>query len=444
VRVTFLATVAVMVGALLAPQVAGAAGSGSFSPTGSMTTGRFGAAAAPLPGGRVLVMGGTPNNATDLKSAEIFDPATGAFTPTGDMNTGREFPAAAPLPDGRVLVAGGLSSGSATKSTEIYDPATGTWTPTTDMGTERRDLVAAPLPDGRVLVAGGINLGLTFLKSAEIYDPDTGNWTPAPDMGTARIGAVAAPLPGGNVLVAGGSPALLATTATAEVYDIATGTFSATGIGSMGTPRAFAAGAQFGDGRVLVAGGNPNLNMANYLMSAEAFEPASGFSSSGIGSMGTARNAPAAAELGDGRVLVAGGSTSTAPTVGLKSAEIYAATNKFTFALQGTQLLVSVEATGKVSVSDTASPLSAVQAKKKKKKKKKPTGPPLNPSSASGDPPTIIVPLSLTKSAMNALKSKGKVTVSARITFSPKGGLATTQTAQFEIKGKKKKKKKKK
>lgn len=443
-----LATTAVMVGALLAPQVAGAAGSGSFSPTGSMTTGRFGAAAAPLPGGRVLVMGGTPNNATDLKSAEIFNPATGAFTPTGDMNTGREFPAAAALPDGRVLVAGGLSSGSATKSAEIYDPATGTWTATTSMGSERRDLVAAPLPDGRVLVAGGLSLTSTFLKSAEVYDPDTVSWTPAPDMGTPRIGAIAAPLPSGNVLVAGGSPSLLVTTATAEVYNISTGTFTATGIGSLGTPRAFAAGAQFGDGRVLVAGGNPNLNLANYLLSAEAFEPAtSSFSSSGIGSMGTARNAPAAAELGDGRVLVAGGSTSSAPTVGLTSAEIYSATNTFTAALQGNQLLVSVQATGKVAVNDATTPLSASQSKKKKKKKKKKTvtpGPLLNPSSGSGDPPTITVPLSLTNYANSILNKNGKVTVNARITFTPKGGLATTQTAQFEIKGTKHKKKHKK
>ena len=439
------ATVAILGTALVAPEVAGAAGTGSFSPTGSMTTGRFGAAAAPLPGGRVLVMGGTPNNATDLKSAEIFDPATGMFTPTGDMNTGREFPAAAPLPGGRVLVAGGLSSGSATKSAEIYDSATGDWTPTTDMGTERRDLVAAPLPDGRVLVAGGLSLTSAFLKTAEVYDPDTTNWTPAPDMTTARIGAIAAPLPNGNILLAGGSPALLATTATAEVYSTTTGTFSATGIGTMGSPRAFAAGAAFGDGRVIVAGGNPNLNQANFLASAEAFDPtANSFGSTGVGSMATGRNAPAAAELGDGRVLVAGGSTSAHPTTGLPSAEIYAATNTFTFALQGRQLLVSVQASGKVSVNDPATPLSASQAKKKKKKKKVKPGPLVSASSASGDPPTITVPLTLTNFANSILKKKGRVTVNVRISFTPQGGLANSQTATLQIQGKKPKKKKKK
>jgi hypothetical protein len=431
-----LVAAAILAATFLAPQVAGAAGSGSFSPTGSMTTGRFGDAAASLADGRVIVMGGTPNNATDLKSAEIFNPATGTFTATGDMNTAREFPAAAPLPDGRVLVAGGLSSGSTTATVEIYNPATGTFATVAPMGTPRRDAAAAPLPDGRVLVAGGLN-GVTFLASAEIYNPANNTWAPTNPMGTPRIGAVGSRLTDGRVLVAGGSPSLLVTTATAEVYNPGTGTFSATGIGSMGAARAFAAGALFGDGRVLLAGGNPNLNLANYLSTAEAFGPATNtFSSSGIGSMGTARNAAAAAALGDGRVLVAGGSTSSAPTTGLTTAEIYAASNTFTFAVQGKQLLVSVDASGKVAVSDAAAPRSASHLKKKKVKKK----PLLNPSSGSGDPPTITVPLALTKAAKKILKKKGKVTVNATITFTPQGGLASTQTAKLKIKGKKKKK----
>ncbi len=354
------------------------------------------------------------------------------------MGTGREFPAAAPLGDGRVLVAGGLSSGSATNTAEIYDPATGTWTATTNMGTFRRDAVAATLPDGRVLVAGGLDLGNTFLKSAEIYNAGNNTWTPTTDMGTTRIGAAVSKLPDGRVLVAGGSPSLLVTTDTAEVYNPTAATWTSTGIGAMTTKRAFTAGALFGDGRALIMGGNPDLNTANYLASAEAFDPtAKTFSSTGIGSMGTARNAPAAAALGDGRVLVAGGSTTGAPTTGLKSAEIYSATNTFTFAVQGKQLLATVQASGKVSVADAATPLSATQAKKKKKK----GGPLLNPSSASGDPPTITVPLSLTKTAKSILKKTGKVIVNARITFAPEGGLAKSQTAMFKIKGKKKKKK---
>jgi hypothetical protein len=445
-RASLAATAAVLLSGLFVPQLASAAGSGSFSATGSLATGRFGAAAASLTDGRVLVVGGTPNNATDLKSAEIFDPTTGNFSATTDMGTGREFPAAAPLGDGRVLVAGGLSSGSGTNTAEIYNPATATWTPTTNMGTVRRDAMAATLPDGRVLVAGGLDNGAAFLKSAEIYNPDNNTWTPTTDMGTTRIGAAVSKLPDGRVLVAGGSPSLLVTTNTAEIYNPAAGTWTSTGIGAMTTNRAFTAGALFGDGRALVMGGNPNLNTATFLASAEAFDPATNtFSSTGIGGMATARNAPASAALGDGRVLVAGGSTTGAPTTGLASAEIYSATNTFSFAVQRTQLVVNVQASGKVTVSDASSPatLNAAAAKtkhKKKHKKKKKTpapisGPLLTASSASGDPPTITVPLSLTTAANTILNQTGSVTVNARITFAPQGGLATTQTAALEIKG---------
>ncbi|HEX3561202.1 MAG TPA: hypothetical protein VHU24_00075 [Solirubrobacterales bacterium] len=64
----------------------------------------------------------------------------------------------------------------------------------------------------------------------------------------------------------------------------------------------------------------------------------------------------------------------------------------------------------------------------------------LKPSSASGDPPTITVPLRLSKLAKRKLRQTGKVTVNARIAFTPHGGLANTQTAKLRIKGKRKKK----
>ena len=47
--------------------------------------------------------------------------ATIGFTPTGSLGVGREGPAGAELPDGKVLVVGG----SNLRTSEIYDPATG-------------------------------------------------------------------------------------------------------------------------------------------------------------------------------------------------------------------------------------------------------------------------------------------------------------------------------
>jgi Ca2+-binding RTX toxin-like protein len=73
-RVLFLVALLCFLAFGLAPQ-ASAAGSGFFSPTGSMSTPRTGAVAAPLPDGRVLVAGGGYAGG-NFSSAEIFAPVS--------------------------------------------------------------------------------------------------------------------------------------------------------------------------------------------------------------------------------------------------------------------------------------------------------------------------------------------------------------------------------
>jgi Ca2+-binding RTX toxin-like protein len=170
----------------LAPK-ASAAESGAFSPTGSMSVPRFGAAAAPLPDGRVLIAGGIgglePGRFPEYRqSAEVFDPATNSFSSAGigSMSVPRGGAAAAPLPDGRVLIAGGATNGA---SAEIFDPATGTFSPTVVMTAERAAPAAAPLPEGRVLVAGGLHAA-AVLSSAEIFAPATCRGKQATMLGT--------------------------------------------------------------------------------------------------------------------------------------------------------------------------------------------------------------------------------------------------------------------
>jgi len=67
-----LLAAAALASALLAPQLATGAGSGGFSPTGSMGAARYRPAAAPLPAGRVLVAGGYYYDGADhyLQGAE--------------------------------------------------------------------------------------------------------------------------------------------------------------------------------------------------------------------------------------------------------------------------------------------------------------------------------------------------------------------------------------
>jgi hypothetical protein len=161
-----------------------------------------------------------------------------------------------------------------------------------------------------------------------------------------------------------------------------------------------------------------------YLASAEVFNPATNtFSSVGIGLMGTARTGAVAAPLPDGRVLVAGGYDGSTR---FSSAEIFAASNAFSFAVRGRKLLVSVQATGKVTVGDASARPAASKAKRKQRLL-------LKPSEASADPPTITVALRLSKLAKQRLRRARKVAVRARITFAPQGGLAKSQTAKLWI-----------
>jgi Kelch motif len=409
----------------LVPQLALAAGSGSFASTGSLGTLRSGAGAALLGDGRVLVVAGT--NGMDVLTTEAFNPQTGSFSSAGlpTLSTGRYNVAAARLQDGRVLIVGGNEGSASLQTTLFFDPQTNSFSSGPMLTVPRANAAAALLGDGRVLVAGGTN-STGFLNTAEVFNPQTNSFGPVGPMSSKRANPVAAPLPGGRVLVAGGrddDPIL----SSAEIFDPGTNTFGSAGIGSMSTERVGAVAAPLPDGRVLIAGGGSATSSA--LASAEAFDPkTNAFSSAGIGSMGTVRTSAVAAPLPDGRVLVAGGQDGSSY---LSSAEIFAATNTFSFRVKGKKLIVSVQASGKVSVADAASPLSASAGKKKRRLL-------LKPSSASGDPPTITVALRLSKLAKQRLRQKGKVKVRARITFAPLGGLANTQTAKLKIRSKRK------
>ena len=257
--------------------------SGTFRPTGSMTTSRTTQTATLLRDGRVLIAGGyggcTASICNTLASAELYDPATGTFSPTGSMTTPREGLTATLLSDGRVLVAGGYGGctvGVGTRncntfaSAELYDPATGTFSPTGSMTTPRVYQTATLLSDGRVLIAGGGDTSLAL--TAELYDPATGTFSPTGSMITAREYHTATLLPGGRVLIAGGESNGTGDVvlASAELYDPRTGTFSPTG--SMTAVRAQQTATLLSNGRVLIAGGGDPY-AGSTLASAELYQP---------------------------------------------------------------------------------------------------------------------------------------------------------------------------
>src|SRR5262252_9930424 len=95
----------------------------AWSATAPAAYARYGAAAALLADGRVLVTGGQAS----LTTGEVYDPVTNRWTLTGNLVLGRYFHRATTLADGRVLLTGGciqLACGVATTQAEIYDPVT--------------------------------------------------------------------------------------------------------------------------------------------------------------------------------------------------------------------------------------------------------------------------------------------------------------------------------
>lgn len=295
---------------------------GTWSNTGNLNTDRNAHTATLLLGGKVLVAGGfscapPPQSCLQLRSAELYDPATGTWSNTGNLNIARDAHTATLLPNGNVLIAGGFLAGSALNNAELYDPATGTWSSAGNLNTGRYRHTATLLPNGKVLVAGGLGANAD-LNSAELYDPATGTWSMTGNLNTAREFHTATLLSNGKVLVAGGFVNFDngQVTNSAELYDPVTEIWSNTG--NLNTGRAYHTGTLLPNGKVLVAGGFFVAGFPNITNSAELYDPATG-TWSNTATLNTARRFHTVTLLPNGKVLAAGGSGFNAPN----SAELY-------------------------------------------------------------------------------------------------------------------------
>lgn len=264
-------------------------------------------------------------------------PAGGSWEPTSPCQTacaGR----AVLLPDGRVLLAGSTALNSVPPETaaEVYDPSSGSWSPTATMLEARAGHSTTALHDGRVLVAGGRGPNPTpgseleietDLATAALYEPATSSWRRTAPMPTPRSDHTATVLGDGRVLVAGGQPsrAQLAENARAGrpfyvsdalVYDPTTETWAPAG--TMVVPRILHAATRLEDGRVLVAGGSEGGGPSS--APAELYDPVVNNWTQAT-PLGVARNLPTTTLLDDGRVLVVGGADGQSK--GLPFAELF-------------------------------------------------------------------------------------------------------------------------
>jgi hypothetical protein len=316
----------------------------TWSVTGSMGTSRRHATITQLPNGKTLVVGGVDTTGVDLSgsvfssSAELYDPIAGTWTSTGSLTTGgRALHTATLLGNGKVLIAGGWDGTVSLNTAELYDPATGLFTQTknnlnniTTMTAVRSQHTATLLDNGKVLIAGGWGGGP--LASSELFDPVSGVFTAptgsTPSLTDARNTHTATRLPSGKVLIVGGYGAAT-TLATAELFDPASEAFSSTGSLSQG--RGSHRAGILTNGKVLVTGGNNGGSLS----SAELYNPNAG-TFSAAGSLSQARQWHNGALLPNGQVLISGGNNNASShwdiqTSFLSSAELYdPITNAFT------------------------------------------------------------------------------------------------------------------
>jgi len=163
--------------------------------------------------------------------------------------------------------------------------------------------------DGKVLLVGG-GMAMVDTPSAEIFDPGSSQVSLAGDLATAREWHRAILLQDGATLVVGGAVQSYSwgtglvrnALASTELFSPASRTWTASG--SMGTSRYQHIATLLGNGKVLVAGGTTGAS--ENLASAEIYDPATG-QWTPTGSLGEARAYCSATLLGNGQVLVAGG-----------------------------------------------------------------------------------------------------------------------------------------
>ena len=247
-------------------------------------------------------------------------PPLGAMTRLGDLSVGRALHTATLLADGHVLVTGGMGPPGAIRSAELYAPDSGLSRATGSLGVGRMSHTATLLPDGKVLIVGGYGSGLAGSATAELYDPATGSFAAAGALNEPHADHVAVLLDDGRVLIAGGDTSGAGRTPTevAELYDPASGRFTATG--SMHVPRVPYGAVRLRDGRVLVAGGTTTGKAVT--ASAEIYDPQTE-SFTLTGSLRTARRKHAGFLLPDGRVLIVGGTRGGDDGTVLRDAELF-------------------------------------------------------------------------------------------------------------------------
>eukprot|EP01047_Picozoa_sp_COSAG01_P020059 COSAG01_NODE_1134_length_11558_cov_8.381360_3_plen_547_part_00 len=189
----------------LASAEALAADGSRWSAVAPMHTARCGAVGGLLPGGQVIVAGGSVDDEIRpvkyfLATAELWDPVTNVWTELPPMATARMYAAGCVLQDGRFVVVGGcgaLDDGEVSRwhDGEVYNCARNEWTrlpaPSGMVGGGRECAALVPVAGGMLILGGEYRA-----VEAELWDEESQRWLKLPHgMDTWRAHATAVPVP---------------------------------------------------------------------------------------------------------------------------------------------------------------------------------------------------------------------------------------------------------
>ncbi len=307
--------------------------SNSWTTANSMSHPHYETTPCLLGNGKVLVAGGVASTAqyvAPTNKADIYDPQNNSWTST-TMATARKGYASIILQSGKLLIIGGITGYDAntppnaiyTTACELFDPTTGTWSAAGSMSHPHGSFSDPQMfSDGKVLVYGGLEADGLSATTAEIYNPATNSWSSAGTMTSAHMMVVPRKLSGDRVFLAGGADVIdyspfpgfsmktTAPTTHAEIYTEAANSW--TSAGDMVSPHFGTFPVMLGNGKIIIAGGSDGAAppmQPSYTQTAELYDPATN-SWSAAGSMITARfSAATPIPLSDGNFMVVGGVT---------------------------------------------------------------------------------------------------------------------------------------
>lgn|GEM_PF-3170289 len=216
---------------------------------------RFDHTATLLPGGDVLIAGGSSWWQSQTAPCELYHAASNVWTAAGRLNQERRAHTALLLDDASVLIAGGRLTDAHFNSCERYELETRAWQQAAPMHQPRSDHTAVLLDNGSVLVSGGHPSNSNYTSGCEIYDTSLDTWRMADSMETPRAGHASLVLPDGRVLVIGGLTVPLHNygTTTCELYDPESDVWGTAA--SLNEARAFFTAHLINHDEVLVVGG---------------------------------------------------------------------------------------------------------------------------------------------------------------------------------------------